>query len=79
MRAYQPFGAQLPGMLLIGPIASTPQLWPGDKIRDNAGPAGEAVTGVVVRRHWFGRVTVLWDAGGFTTLRGRDLSRGDVR
>ncbi len=73
------FAAQLPGTLMTGPVASTPKLWPGDKVRSRAAAPVSAElgqVGLVIRRCWFGRVLVIWPSGVVTMARARDLTRG---
>ena len=81
MRAHHTFATQPPAMLLPGPVAATPSLWLGDVVRAPQGllPSELPQTGVVVRRHWFRRVTISWACGGFSTLPARELTRDDCR
>lgn len=53
---------------------ATPDVLCGDRVR-----TADGATGLVVRRHWFGRATVQWHSGGFSTVAVRDLTRSDAR
>ncbi len=51
------------------------QMLPGDHVRaePRTRPPGAGQTGIVTRRRWFGRVSVLWTSGDTTVVRVKNL------